>query len=53
MCTAETRLRVIIKATNECWARRTLIGWNSAVSNTLFALTIIADNEHLASADGC
>ena len=40
MCTVEARLRVIRQPTNERWARRTLIGWNSAVTNTLFTLAI-------------
>ena len=53
MCTAETRIFVIGQSTNERWARGTLIGRNSAVSNALFTLAILAVIEHLAHADAC
>ena len=53
MCAAEIRLLVIGQLTNERRARRALIGRNSAVSNTLFTLSIIDVGEHLAPADVC
>ena len=53
MFMAETRFFVIGQSTNGRWARRTLIGLNSAINNILFTLAITVVSEHFALADVC